>query len=150
MEKFLIVKAKKEHIKEIAEVEKECFSLPWSEESLLKEVENESFSMFAAVLPETGKVIGWSGFSFMFDEAEVANIAVLKEHRGMGAGYALTKALLDDAKEKDLQSIILEVRESNESAKKIYKALGFSEIAVRKNFYEFPRENGISMTAQLK
>ena len=149
MEHFIIVRAKKEYIKEIAEIEKQCFSIPWSEKSLEDELSNKKFSMFCAVLKENGKVIGWSGMSSMFSEGEVANIAVLKDFRNLGAGFALTSALLDEAKRKNLTSLILEVRESNQSAKKIYNALGFKEIALRKNFYDFPKENGISMIAEL-
>ena len=145
MDSFLIVRAEKCHLEGIAEVEKECFSLPRSYEALLEDFLNPNFSMFAAVLPLSEKVIGWSGLTDVFGAGEVADIAVLKEFRGMGAGFALSKALIDECREKKMDSLILEVRESNESAKKIYKALGFKEIAVRKNFYEYPRENGISM-----
>ncbi len=149
MERFIIVRAKKEYIREIAEIEKECFSIPQSEKSLEDELANENFSMFCAVLPHSEKVIGWSGMSSLFSEGEVANIAVLKAYRNLGAGFALTSALLEEAGRKKLSSLILEVRESNQSARKIYNALGFKEIAVRKNFYAFPKENGISMIAEL-
>lgn len=149
MQGVLIVPVTEDIIPQIAEIEKESFSTPRSEASLLDDFGNLSSAMIAAVSVESGKVLGWAGFTHIFGEASVTDIAVKTESRRQGIGTELTCGLLKKAEELNLETIILEVRESNLTAKNIYTKLGFLEIAVRKNFYNFPRENGITMKKQI-
>ena len=126
-----------------AEIEKACFSEPWSEQSLLSELQREDSVMFAALLDE--KVIGWAGLEHVCGEGSVTNIAVLPQNRRIGAGEALTRSLIDACEQLTLTSLTLEVRPSNAAAISLYKKLGFKELGVRPNFYSFPREDALMM-----
>ena len=126
-----------------AEIEKACFSEPWSEQSLLSELQREDSVMFAALLDE--KVIGWAGLEHVCGEGSVTNIAVLPQNRRIGAGEALTRSLIDACEQLSLISLTLEVRPSNTAAISLYKKLGFKELGVRPNFYSFPREDALMM-----
>ena len=126
-----------------AEIEKACFSEPWSEQSLLSELQREDSVMFAALLDE--KVIGWAGLEHVCGEGRVTNIAVLPQNRRIGAGEALTRSLIDACEQLSLISLTLEVRPSNAAAISLYKKLGFKELGIRPNFYSFPREDALMM-----
>lgn len=126
-----------------AEIEKACFSEPWSEKSLLSELKRADSVMLAATKGEI--VIGWAGLEYVCGEGSVTNIAVSPEFRRMGAGEALTRALISECEGRSLFSLTLEVRPSNSAAISLYKKLGFCEIGLRPNFYSFPREDALMM-----
>lgn len=126
-----------------AEIEKACFSEPWSEKSLISELKRADSVMVAALIGE--KVAGWAGLEYVCGEGSVTNIAVSPEFRRMGAGEALTRFLISESQRRSLFSLTLEVRQSNSAAISLYKKLGFAEIGIRPNFYSFPRENALMM-----
>ena len=138
---FEIVKFEMSHAADAAEVEKASFSQPWSEQSLLSQLERDDSCMFAAICG--GKAVGWSGMEHSFGEGSVLNIAVLPEYRRLGIGEALTAALVQKSRELKLDWLMLEVRPSNTAAVTLYKKLGFAEIGRRPNFYSFPREDAL-------
>lgn len=140
---FEIVEMKAEHIPEIARLEIECFSSPWSENALAEELENKNSHFLAAV---SDKLLGYIGVQEICGEAYIANIAVLGEHRKSGIGRALLKAACEGAKERKCEFITLEVRESNLAAIGLYESEGFEKAGIRKNFYSDPTENGLIYT----
>ena len=140
---FEIVEFNPNHAAAAAEVEKASFSQPWSEQSLLSQLEREDSAMFAAVI--NGETVGWSGMEHSFGEGSVLNIAVLPQYRRLGIGEALTSALVEKSKQLSLDWLMLEVRPSNTAAVTLYKKLGFAEIGKRPNFYSFPREDALLM-----
>ncbi len=125
----------------IAELERECFSLPWSEQSVLDAVNNNTFFFVAE---ENKKIIGYAGLQVILDEGYITNVAVTSACRHKGVAKALMEKVLDFG--KDLEFITLEVRESNLAAQSLYEKLGFKKEGERKNFYESPRENAFIMT----
>ena len=138
-----IVKFAPHHAKGAAEVEKQSFSQPWSEQSLLSQAERDDSEMFIALCGD--EVVGWAGMEHQFGEGSVLNIAVLPTHRRMGLGEALTSALIDSSRSLKCDWLMLEVRPSNTAAVSLYKKLGFAEIGRRPNFYAFPREDALLM-----
>lgn len=145
--KYSIRPMEKGDISAVAEIEKQCFSSPWSEEAISDSFDNGT--MFFVAENKNG-VIGYSGVQITLDEAYVYNIATSPFFRGFGVGTALTEKLSDCAKEKGASFISLEVRESNQTAISIYEKIGFKEVGKRKNFYSSPREDGIIMTKVIK
>lgn len=139
----LIKRMSEEHIHSIAELEKICFSEPWSENSLREEIDNKD--AFFIVVADGDKVLAYGGMHISFGECYVDNIAVLPEERGKGLGEKITKALLNEA-ESYGEFFTLEVRESNIPAVKLYEKLGLETVGVRKNFYRNPTENALIMT----
>ena len=140
---FEIVKMTAEHIPEIARLETECFSQPWSEKSLAEEIKNENSRFLVAVCE---KVLGYIGVQEICGEAYITNIAVFGEYRKEGIGRTLLKAACGGAKERGCEFITLEVRESNSAAIALYESEGFEKAGIRKNFYSAPTENGIIYT----
>lgn len=140
---FEIVSMTAEHLSRIAELERECFSAPWSEKSLADELQNENSHFIVAFSDD---VLGYIGVQEICGEAYITNIAVFGEHRNFGIGRSLLKNAVDGAKSRNCDFITLEVRESNEPAISLYKSEGFEVAGVRKNFYSDPTENGIIYT----
>lgn len=138
---------KAEHIPEIAEIERLCFSLPWSENALGDELDNVNAHFLTALT--FGRVSGYIGVIEICGEADITSVAVHTDFRRMGIGKKLLDTAEKQAAERKCESITLEVRESNTAAISLYSGSGYSPIGIRKNFYEKPTENAVLMTKQL-
>lgn len=138
-----VFKAEYTDIPDIAKLETECFSSPWSENAI-KESMDAKTHFFVAVTD--GNVIGYLGISAILDEGYITNIAVTEKERGRGVGTLLLKKCISLAKELSLAFISLEVRASNEKAISLYQKMGFNTEGRRKNFYTVPNEDAIIMT----
>ena len=125
----------------LAELDKRCFSVPWSEQSFLEETKNPVATYLLA--KEDGKIVGYCGFWRVSDETQITNIAVLPEFRRQGIAKALIGQMMKIC--KDDERIVLEVRESNSTAISLYEKLGFVKAGIRKRFYHSPDEDGITM-----
>ena len=133
-----------EDIKEIAELEKECFSEPWSENSLRDELANETARFY--VLRDSEKLLGYIGANNICNEVYITNVAVNSKCRGKGYGGILVKHLIKQSEAERAFFITLEVRKSNENAIKLYEKCGFKLIGERKNFYSKPTEDALIYT----
>ena len=125
-----------EDVPAVARIEKECFSQPWSEQGFLDGMKNAVF--FVAEDPQ---IVGYIGMYRMPPEGEITNVAVTQKMRGKGCGRELLLTMQRGAAEHEIDRIILEVRSKNEPAIQLYRTYGFEKIGVRKNFYQFPRED---------
>ncbi len=130
-------------IKAVAELEKKCFSQPWSENSLKESLQNNSYDFLVA--EEANKIIGYMGVTIILEEADVTNVAVDLDYRCQGVGTALIFHMLQLCRAKGVNAITLEVRSSNQAAIKLYEKMRFISVGVRKNFYEKPTEDAIIM-----
>ena len=130
--------------KELSELDKKCFSVPWSEKSFFDESHNKLAVYFVA--KEDGVIIGYAGYWNVAGEGCITNIAVIPEKRRMGIGKKLIEEMIKSAKELDLSLLTLEVRESNTAAISLYKSFGFEELGKRKNYYTNPVEDALIMT----
>ena len=133
---------REEHLPEVAELERLCFSEPWSEKSLRMLTEQGGVG---AVLLLDGRVVAYGGMTTVLDEGAVTNIAVHPDARRRGFGRALTRYLLETVAQNGIRTVFLEVRESNGAARALYRSLGFVDCGVRKNFYRQPTESAIQM-----
>ena len=138
-----VVTMAEEHISALAQLERECFSDPWSEKALAEELSNPN-AVFRVALID-GEVAGYVGMLHVLDEGDICNVAVFDRFRRKGVASALIQHLVDYGVENQLSFITLEVRESNIGAQKFYETMGFETIGVRKNFYDNPREHAILM-----
>lgn len=132
------------HTARLAELEKLCFSEPWSEKALLEEIQNPAAYFVTAAEGES--ILGYGGMHTVLGESYIDNIAVFPEYRGQGVGRAVTQALIEKAREAEGVFITLEVRASNAPAIGLYTALGFEKAGVRKRFYTEPEEDALIMT----
>ena len=143
-----IEKMTSSHIEEIAKLEKECFSSPWSEAGLKSELDNKFAHFFVAFSDE--KIAGYIGSHNVLGEVYITNVAVFSEFRRNGIGKTLVEFLVDEIKAENADVVTLEVRKSNLNAISLYEKCGFEKVGERKNFYEKPAEDAILMTNYLK
>jgi ribosomal-protein-alanine N-acetyltransferase len=79
------------------------------------------------------------------DEWEIENVIISRDLRHQGMGSALIRELLNLAKKHSPISVLLEVRESNLAARRLYETLGFSQVGRRKNYYRDPSEDALML-----
>ena len=139
-----IVEMNEALLTQVAEIEAECFSVPWSREMLLPELSNPLARFFVAV--ENGKAVGYCGMHNVAGECSITNVAVLPQWRRKGIACALVETLDGRARAENADFITLEVRESNLPAISLYEKHGFERVGVRKGYYTHPTENAILMT----
>lgn len=132
-----------EDLLQVETIEQESFSLPWSFDAFKSTLNREDTLYLVA--EEESVILGYCGMYISFDEGEIPNVAVKKEFRSQGIGEVMMNELLSRAGERGVCSAFLEVRKSNEAAKRLYEKLGFEEAGIRKNFYEFPKEDAVIM-----
>lgn len=129
------------HIKQVAQLEKICFSDPWSENSIASELDNNLSYWLVAV--DGDLVTGYIGSQTVMGETDMMNVAVHPDYRRNGIAEQLVKCLVEDLKRKQSRSLTLEVRASNLPAQKLYEKLGFSQIGRRPRYYRNPKEDAL-------
>ena len=138
-----------DNVDQVAEIEKACFSKPWSRQMLLDAMENLSAAVIVAQ-GENGVILGYAGLTVVLDEGYINNIAVLEEYRKQGVASALLDVFIRFAEANDLAFLTLEVRASNAPAIALYGKHGFEEVGRRKNYYDAPKEDALLMTRYFK
>ena len=131
-------------IDNVVEVENNCFSIPWSKASFLREIENNEVALYLVAKIEN-KAVGYIGVWRIIDEGHITNVAVHSDYRGLGIGSMLVSELLSLCKKDGINSFTLEVRKSNEIAQKLYRKYGFEERGIRKKYYEDNKEDAVIM-----
>ena len=130
-----------DHVTQVAQLEKECFQDPWSERSIATELTNPLSLWLVALDGE--QVVGYVGSQSVMGEADMMNIAVSAQHRRLGIAQSLVERLVAALAQKDVNSLTLEVRASNEPAKALYGKLGFLQVGRRPNYYRNPKEDAL-------
>ena len=92
------------------------------------------------VIEAEARIVGYFALMVAVDEAELLEIAVDPDFQGRGCGKTLLKAAVAAARAQACRCVHLEVRVSNERARKMYVSAGFCETGLRKNYY--PTQNG--------
>ena len=136
-----IVNMNESHVAQVAELEKICFSDPWSENSVASELKNPLSCWLVA--EEDGVAAGYIGSQTVMDESDMMNVAVHPDHRRKGVAESLVNELIEALKKRGSRCLTLEVRASNEPAKALYEKLGFVQVGLRKNYYRNPKEDAL-------
>lgn len=135
-------------VPQIAALERQCFSDPWSEKSISSELENP-LSLWL-VDERDGEIAGYVGSQTVPPEADMMNLAVSPAFRRQGIGRSLVQALANSLHKLGAQSLALDVREGNAPARTLYAALGFSEVGRRKKYYVNPTEDALILRKELR
>ena len=135
-------------VDEVQEIEKGCFSVPWSRAAFEKEITENRCARYL-VAERGGQVVAYAGMWLVIDEAHITNIAVHPEARNRGFGERLLRALMRLASDTGMGMITLEVRRSNEAAQALYRKAGFQDVGYRKRYYEDNQEDALIMYATL-
>jgi len=145
---FHITAATASDIEAVVAIEREAFSDPWSSSSFHEALSHPAV-YFACARGGDGEVRGYVVAWFAADEGEIANLAVEPVAWGQGFGRALLEAALDAAAARGVVSVYLEVRDSNERARQLYRLSGFEEIGRRRRYYRRPVEDAIVLRRML-
>ena len=130
-----------EHVSQVAELEKQCFSDPWSEKSVASELENPLSLWLVALEGDT--VAGYVGSQTVMGETDMMNVAVSPAYRRRGIARELIQALLRELARQGSHRLTLEVRASNAPARALYESLGFAQVGRRPNYYRNPKEDAL-------
>ena len=164
MEIIEIKKDQQQYISEIAALESDIFPDPWSEKSIRDTLENPQARIWAIIsrqappcscastAPEHAckpQLLGYVIFYYVLDEGEIARIATSPQHRRQGVAVRLLEKMRAFSYEQNITRWLLDVRISNETAIRFYKAAGFAKDGVRKNFYANPPEDAILMSCEV-
>ena len=145
---MIIREMRKEDVPAIAELEKICFSDPWSENSIASELHNPL--SYWLVAEDKGGVAGYVGSQAVLDSADMMNIAVSPEFRRCGIGEKLINSLILHLRKENIRMLLLEVRISNEPAIALYTKLGFEQVGRRPRYYHNPREDALILRKELQ
>ena len=138
-----IRKMTEDDLDKVCIIENEAFSVPWSRESI-KNAMNNSDNIYI-VSEEDGEVTGFAGFWKSYETADLCNIVVMEKYRKQHIGYKLLAEGIRLCKERGIERIMLEVRQSNTSAICLYQKMDFKEIGKRRGYYKEPVEDAIIM-----
>ena len=130
-----------EHVRQVAQLERLCFPDPWPEAAIAGELTNP-LSLWLVAMREN-QVCGYIGSQSVMDEADVMNLAVHPDCRRFGLGTQLVLRLIERLRANQVRQLTLEVRASNDGAQRFYRALGFTQVGRRPNYYCQPREDAL-------
>ncbi len=136
------------HLDEVLAIERAAFSDPWSREMFRSEI-LVGGGTYARIAERDGVLVGYLCAVLVSDEAHVGNLAVAPSERRRGVAQRLLDDLVAAARSRRARRVTLEVRESNENARKFYYKNDFIDVAIRKNYYRNPTEDAIVMLRTL-
>ena len=128
---------------DVLELNAACFQRSWTREMLVKELARPELAYIFVVRSAQQRVVGYCATWIILDELHINSIAVRSDWRGRGVARALVAYVLDWSRLKNVSRATLEVRRSNESARALYKRLGFELSGVRPNYYSNPCEDAL-------
>jgi len=138
-----------EDLEAIVAIERAAFSDPWSMQSF-RDAHAHPAVHFVLARGDDGLVVGYVVAWLVADEGEIANLAVAPEGWGSGIGARLLDAALEAAAARGIANVYLEVRDSNERARRLYRSRGFEEVGRRRGYYRRPAEDAIVLRRTLK
>jgi ribosomal-protein-alanine N-acetyltransferase len=140
---FSIIKMTLDDLPEVLAIEKAAYSAPWSEEVYRQELRNER--AYFDLVKYRGKIVGYSGMWHLASEVHIGTLATHPLARRKGIGELLLLNIIKRARELASKRVTLEVRPSNQAARKLYTKYGFQEVGRRKGYYPDTREDAIIM-----
>ena len=146
MNNIKIVPMNADHLESLEQLERICFSRPWSRKMLAEELENQCAAFLVAEDAVTGDVLGYAGLLVAADEGYITNVAVDPSRRRQGVAAQLLQVFDNFALGNQLAFLTLEVRPSNTAAIALYQGFGFREVGRRRNYYDLPKEDALILT----
>lgn len=144
MEEILIRSANESDLPDISAIERACFSVPWSDASLLREISNPISVFLTARIGEA--LCGYVSAQTVAGECYIGNVAVDPSFRRRGVAEKLLSVLIGRMRSAGFEFVTLEVRVSNVPAVRLYEKLGFVPVGYRKNYYSAPVEDAALYT----
>lgn len=107
----------------------------WNKDILKQELLNDEHVYLVAKDSVSNEVLGFAGVQCILDEAELMNIVVKKNKRGLGIGKVLMEKIINICRENNMKLLKLEVSEKNLVAINLYKSFNFKQVGVRDKYY---------------
>ncbi|HKP61443.1 MAG TPA: ribosomal protein S18-alanine N-acetyltransferase [Polyangiales bacterium] len=134
----------------VERIAERCFPVPWTRQEFEKELRRD-YAVLRVLRPSLGEpVCAFANYWHIGDELQLMNVATLPELQRRGHGSALIGDLLQNARERHVKLISLEVRRSNDPARSLYVSFGFREVGVRQRYYSDNGEDAIVMQLALR
>ena len=131
-------------IDNVLKVEQDCFSIPWSKDSFVRELVENKVALYLVAKIEN-IAVGYIGVWRIQNEGHITNVAVHSDYRGNGIASKLVSELLSLCEKEGIDAFTLEVRKSNLVAQNLYKKFQFAECGVRPKYYQDTKEDAIIM-----
>ena len=147
---MVIEAASESDVPEIVAMERACYSDPWAASAFKGLHENPAVHFAVARNERRGSITGYVVAWFVGHEGEVANLAVSQRERRRGVGQSLLDSVIATATDRGVETLFLEVRESNQAARKLYASRDFEEVGRRKGYYRSPQEDALILRCTLK
>lgn len=128
----------------VVQLEKQIFSLPWTKEQYQYELKENPFAHLI-VYEHEGEIVGYCDWWILYDQAQIANIAVKPSMKRCGIGQTLLQHMIEHAIQSDCETMSLEVRVSNTAAIALYEKNEFIKVNIRKAYYEDNHEDAYLM-----
>ncbi|MFC1994555.1 ribosomal protein S18-alanine N-acetyltransferase [Chloroflexota bacterium] len=135
-QEYTVCPMKLEDVPQVALIERECFPNPWPPTEFTRGLSGHSPTHYLVACAENRVIVGYGGVLSVLDEAHVTTIGVQQSMRRRGIGELLLDALLEHARQHNAQSVMLEVRASNQAAQALYQKHGFATVGLRRTYYE--------------
>ncbi len=135
------------HAFALAQLEEQFFHAPWGRtqyEHAFQQKHFGAFGLFAEpLITPKAALLGYISFYHILDELEILNIAIVPSRRKQGLGRYLLKTTLQEVHKVGIHRAVLEVRTGNEDARKLYEALSFACVGVRRGYYADTGEDAL-------
>ncbi|MCI5700445.1 MAG: ribosomal protein S18-alanine N-acetyltransferase [Lachnospiraceae bacterium] len=132
-----------EDLDQVMIIERENFSVPWTEEGFFTYLLR--MDALFLVAEEADRVLGYCGVIMAADEGDITNVSVKKDCQGRGIGSALVTELIQRTGQAGINTLFLEVRAGNRTALSLYEKMGFEHMGIRKGYYTNPTEDAVTM-----
>ncbi|HHX65167.1 MAG TPA: ribosomal protein S18-alanine N-acetyltransferase [Chloroflexi bacterium] len=165
---YVIDRMQPKDVYTVSSIEHRVFTLPWSTAAFRHEVSQNSLSVYLVLRyllwmqpakvgrwsgvqrlvgggQEDPSLLGYGGFWMMGNEAHICTLALRPEWRGRGLGELLLATLIEQAHDRNLRTVSLEVRVTNSVAQNLYLKYGFRTLGRKKGYYTDNREDAYDM-----
>lgn len=132
----------------VSGLEQDLYSNPWRPETFRSLLDQDRGRILVAEDPVDG-VVGYAVYWWVMDQAELANLAVERGHQGNGVGRRLLDNVVEEARDRGVRQLFLEVRWSNHPALRLYTGKGFTQVSVRRGYYQKPKEDARILVLEL-
>jgi [ribosomal protein S18]-alanine N-acetyltransferase len=127
----------------VAALEAASFTNPWTREMLYRELRQSDVAHVYVLRLPGYRVAAFCACWIIYDELHINTIAVDAALRRHGLASALMRHLMRDAARLGVKRALLEVRQSNTAAQRLYEHLGFASVGVRRSYYTQPEEDAL-------